>query len=170
MRPGLALAALLLGLGGPAALAAEDAFLSQLVGSWTGRGAMRISPDAEPERVYCKIANALAADGATLQQKGRCSLASNSGPIDGTISALGSNLYGGLLNSLASKGPATIAGSASGSRLELNADFVDSFDGKSARSVIVIDLISGGGYRLTSTRVNPETGASYTASEIVFTE
>lgn len=170
MKSIIALALVLSGLGPTTALAAEDAFLSRLVGEWIGRGAMRISPDSEPERVYCKIANTLAADGSTLQQKGRCSLASNSGPIDGTISSIGSNLYGGSLSSLASKGPATIAGSTSGNRLELNAEFVDTFDGKPARSVIVIDLISSGGYRLTSTRVNPETGAAYTASEITFGE
>jgi hypothetical protein len=115
---------------------------------------MRTTPDADPERVYCKIANTLTGDGATLQQKGRCSLASNSGPIDGSISALGSNLYRGSLNSLASKGPTTVAGSATGNRLELNAEFVDAFDGEPSRSVIVIDV---------------DTGAPYTANEIVFT-
>ena len=167
MRAAIAMAALL-GVSGMSASAAEDAFLSKLVGDWTGRGQMRVTPDGEPERVYCKIANTLAADGSTLQQKGRCSLASNSGPIDGTIAAIGSNLYGGSLNSLASKGPATIAGSANSGRLELNADFLDTLNGKPARSIIVIDLISEGGYRLTSTRIDPDTGARYTASEILF--
>jgi hypothetical protein len=170
MKAALVLAAFLAGFDAGAASAAEDAFLSRLVGEWIGRGTMRTSPQAEPERVYCRIANTLSSDGRTLQQKGRCSLASNSGPIDGTIAALGSNLYGGSLNSLASRGPTTIAGSANGSRLELSADFVDSFDGKPARATIVIHLVSGGGYRLTSTRVHPETGEPYTASEIVFAE
>lgn len=149
--------------------AADDAFLSRLVGDWTGRGAMRITPTAQMERVYCKISNTLGDGGTTLTQKGRCSLASNSGPIDGTISALGSNLYGGALNSLASKGPATIAGSATANRLELNADYVDSFDGKPTRSVITIDIASDG-YRLISTRIDPATGEPYTASEIAFTK
>jgi hypothetical protein len=170
MRIAIALAALLTGIAAGGSAAAEDAFLSKLVGDWTGRGQMRVTPAGEPERVYCKIANTLASDGSTLQQKGRCSLASNSGPIDGTISAIGSNLYGGTLNSLASKGPATIAGSTSGNRLELNADYIDTLDGKPARSIIVIDLMSGGGYRLTSTRINPDNGQSYTASEIVFSD
>ena len=148
---------------------ADDAFLSKLVGEWTGRGSMRTSPQAEPERVYCKVANALSADGNTLEQAGRCSLASNSGPIDGRISAMGSDLYGGTLNSLASRGPTTIAGSATGNRLELNAEFVDAFDGKPARAVIVLEVGSGG-YRLISTRTDPDTGTVYTANEIVFSE
>jgi len=163
-------AALLIGLAGTTvAAAADDAFLVRLVGEWTGRGTMRTSPAADPERVYCKIANTLTEDGRALQQKGRCSLASNSGPIDGTIAAMGSNLYGGSLNSLASKGPATIAGSANGNRLELNAEFVDTFSGKPARSVIAIELMASG-YRLTSTRVDPGSGSSWKASEIVFSK
>jgi hypothetical protein len=170
MKAALALAALLIGLDIGAASAADDACLSRLVGEWIGNGTMRTGPQAEPERVYCRITNTLGADGRTLQQKGRCSLASNSGPIDGTIAALGSNLYGGSLSSLASRGPTTIAGSANGSRLELNADFVDRFDGKPAHAVIVIHLVSGGGYRLTSTRIDPDDGSSWTASEIVFAE
>lgn len=166
MKRLLPLTALLAALNGGAATAAEDPFLSRLVGEWTGRGTMQTSPAAEPERVFCRIANSLASDGATLQQRGRCSLASNSGPIDGTISAMGANLYSGALNSLASKGPARISGSASGSRLELSSEYVDTFDGKPARATIVIDLIAGGGYRLVSTRLDP--AGAWKASEIVF--
>lgn len=166
MRTALTLAALLLGTGGALA---EDAFLSRLVGDWTGRGSMKTSAGAEPERVYCKIANALSTDGNTLEQSGRCSLASNSGAIDGRISAMGSDLYGGTLNSLASRGPTTIAGSATGNRLELNAEFVDAFDGKPARAVIVLEVGSNG-YRLTSTRLDPDSGERYTASDIVFSD
>lgn len=166
MRRLLALAALAIGLQSGTALAAEDPFLSRLVGEWTGRGTLQTGPTAEPERVYCKIANSLAADGSTLQQRGRCSLASNSGPIDGNISAMGANLYSGSLNSLASKGPATVTGSATGSRMELSSEYIDTFDGKPARSTIVIDLIAGGGYRLISTRLDP--AGAWKASEIVF--
>jgi hypothetical protein len=148
---------------------ADDPLLTRLVGDWTGRGSMKTSAEAEAERVYCKVANRLSEDGNTLLQSGRCSLASNSGPIDGTISAVGSDLYAGTLNSLASRGPTTVAGSASGNRLELNAEFVDAFDGKPARAVIVLD-VGAGGYRLTSTRSDPETGTQYTANEIVFSQ
>ena len=163
----LRIALLVVLVAASAAQAAEDAFLARLVGEWIGRGAMRTSPAAEPERVYCKVANTLSDDGRSLRQKGRCSLASTTGPIDGVIAAMGAGLYGGALNSLASKGAATIAGSGSGDRLELNAEFIDTFDGKPARSVIVIELIAVG-YRLTSTRIDPADGSSWQASEIVF--
>lgn len=165
MRPIFAAIAFLAAL--PSAQAADDPFLSRLVGDWIGRGTMRTGPTAEPERVYCKIVNRLSEDGSSLQQKGRCSLASNSGPIDGTIAAVGSGLYGGSLNSLASKGPATVAGSGNGTRLELNADFIDTFDGKPARSIIVLELTAEG-YRLTSTRADPGGAEPWQASDIVF--
>ena len=86
----------------PSAQAAEDALLARLVGDWIGRGSMRTSPAAVPERVYCKMVNRLSADGRSLQQRGRCSLASNSGAVDGVIAAMGSNRYSGTLASLAS--------------------------------------------------------------------
>lgn len=158
--------ALVVLIAGSAGAAAEDAFLARLVGDWTGRGMMKTSADAEAERVYCKVTNALADGGQALEQTGRCSLASNTGAIDGTIAAMGSGLYGGTLSSLASRGPAQIAGSLTGERLELNADFIDTLGGEAARSIIVIDFV-GNGYRLTSTRIDG--GERYIASEIVFT-
>lgn len=146
---------------------AEDAFLSRLAGEWTGRGTMKTSATAESERVFCKVKNTLSDDGSALTQSGRCSLASNSGPISGTIAAVGSDLYSGTLDSLASRGPASLAGSGVADRVELNADYIDRLSGGEARSIIVIDFV-GGGYRLTSTRVDG--GQNYVASEIVFTQ
>lgn len=160
---GACLFAMAAGIAVPAL--ADDAFLSQLVGEWTGRGEMRLTASAAPERVYCKVRNDLVEGGQALKQSGRCSLASNSGAIDGLIAAMGSNLYGGTLSSLASRGPAQIAGSLNGEKLELNAEYIDTLGGGEARSVIVIDFVPGG-YRLTSTRI--EAGGSYKASEIVF--
>ena len=163
------IAGLLVGLAGAsAAAAADDALLARLVGGWTGRGTMKTSAEAAPERVYCKITNTLSDGGSTLQQKGRCSLASTSGGVDGTITALGSGLYGGTLDSLASKGPATLAGLGNAARLDLNAAFIDSLTGQPAKSITTIELLPAGGYRLSGTRVNPKNGASYTSSDIVF--
>jgi hypothetical protein len=156
---------LALGMSAVPALA-SDALLARLVGDWTGRGTMKTSPSAAPERVFCKVNNSLSGDGTALTQKGRCSLASNSGPIAGTIASVGSNLYSGTLDSLASKGPASLAGSGLPNRLELNAEYVDALDGSAARSLITIELVSGG-YRLSSKRTNPD-GSAYLASEIVF--
>lgn len=145
---------------------AEDAFLSRLAGEWTGRGTMKTSATAEPERVFCKVKNQLSQDGSALTQSGRCSLASNSGPISGTIAAMGSDLYSGTLDSLASRGPASLAGGGAADRVELNAEYIDRLSGDEARSVIVIDFVQNG-YRLTSTRVDGS--QKYVTSEIVFT-
>ena len=161
-------ASVLLGLAGVVPAVADDAFLSQLVGDWIGRGTMKTSPEAAPERVYCKIANVLTDNGATLAQRGRCSLASTSGSINGSITAVDGRLYRGTLDSLVSKGPATLQGKGSTSRLDLDATFVDALTNQPAESVTTIELLSKGGYRLSTTRVDPKTGAAYTSSGIVF--
>jgi hypothetical protein len=160
------LAAVLIALA-PASAMADDVLLTKLVGEWTGRGTMKIKPDAEPERVYCKITNTLSADGKTLDQKGRCSLASSSGRVDGEISAAGGGKYAGTLASLASRGAATLAGSGNASRLDLDASFVDTLTGEPDTSVNTIEVLPGG-YRLSTVRKDPKTGAKYTSSTIVF--
>jgi hypothetical protein len=99
--------------------------LARLVGAWTGNGTYRQSAEAAPERIFCKVTNTLTENGAALEQKGRCSVASNSGPIDGVIHADGTGRYSGTLTSLASDGPAKLSGSASGGRLVLETSFVD---------------------------------------------
>ena len=157
--------ALLLALAGTSFAAADDALLSRLVGEWTGRGTMKLRPDAAPERVFCKIANTLS--GNALQQRGRCSLASNSGPIDGEITAEGSGRYAGSLASLASKGPATLTGTGTANRLDMNAKFIDAITREPATSTTTIELLSNG-YRLSTVRADPKTGANYKSSEIVF--
>jgi hypothetical protein len=161
-------AGLLIGLAAPSALAADDGFLSKLVGDWIGRGTMKTSPEAAPERVYCKIGNTLTDGGATLAQKGRCSLASTSGSINGSITAVNAVAYRGTLDSLASKGPASLEGKGTPNRLDLEATFIDALTGQPAESVTTIELLSKGGYRLSTTRVDPKTGSTYTSSEIVF--
>jgi hypothetical protein len=147
---------------------AQDALLSRLVGEWTGRGTMKLSATSEPERVFCKVSNSLSDSGNTLRQSGRCSLASNSGPISGSIASVGSNLYSGSLDSLASKGPASLAGSGLPNRIELNADYTDARDGSQARALITLQL-TGAGYTLSSTRINSD-GSRYVASDIRFTQ
>jgi hypothetical protein len=159
----------------PAAQAA-DAFLSQLVGDWIGRGAMKQGPDAEQERLYCKISNTMSADGMSLLQKGRCSLASNSGTIDGSITALGGKAYSGSLASLASRAPAKLNGvlvettvdKKKHEQLVLNAEYIDKLSGDKVKSVNTIALVDGG-YSLTATKVDPRDGSTYTSSQIIFT-
>jgi hypothetical protein len=148
--------------------AAGDALLARLAGDWIGRGTMKLRPDAAPERVYCKITNTLSADGMTLLQKGRCSLASNSGRVDGSLTVDAGGNVSGSLNSLASKGPASLSGRRSSSRLELTATFVDALTGEPSQSANVMET-GADGYRLTTTRTDPKDGSAYTSSEIAFT-
>ena len=176
MRMAAIIGALALGIVvGNAALAA-DPFLSQLVGDWIGRGAMKQSPDAEQERLYCKISNTMSPDGMSLLQKGRCSLASNSGTIDGSITALGDKAYSGSLASLASRAPAKLKGALvettvdkkKRQQLVLNAEYLDKMSGQPVKSVNTIELVDGG-YSLTATKIDPRDGSTYASSLIIFT-
>ncbi len=151
----------------PVAALADDALLTKLVGEWTGRGTVQLKPGIQPERVYCKVTNTLLEDGVTLDQKGRCSLTSSTGRIDGEIKAGAGNKYSGTLASLASRGPATLEGTGNASRLDLDASFVDTFTGQPDTSVTTIEVLPGG-YRLSTVRKAPKTGASYTSSAITF--
>jgi hypothetical protein len=148
--------------------AANDPLLARLAGDWIGRGLARQTPQAETERVYCKIANVLSADGAALKQTGRCALANQSGKIDGLITALGDGKYGGLLDTLATNGPATLTGTRSEDRLVLVAEFIDAVSHQPTTSTTIIEVLPEGGYRLTADRVDPKTGLRYTASNILF--
>lgn len=151
----------------PAAALADDALLTKLVGGWTGRGTIKLKPDTEPERVFCKVTNTLLEDGKTLDQKGRCSLASSSGRIDGEIRADGGGKYSGTLASLASRGPAALVGTGNASRLDLDASFIDTFTHEPDTSITTIEVLPGG-YRLSTVRKDPKTGAGYTSSTITF--
>lgn len=173
------------------ASADPDPFLAKLAGQWIGRGTMLQGPAATPERVYCKVTNTLSADGKTLSQEGRCSLPGNSGSISGEIRATGENAYAGSLDSLVSRGPATLNGAITpmvadkdghlaaapgGSAkadtidvLQLNADYVDRLSGDQVKALNSIIPVAGGGYVLQATRTAPD-GSSYTASRIVFSD
>ncbi len=148
------------------AFGADDPILSKLAGDWIGRGTYKQSATAQPERIYCRIVNTLE-NGTALQQRGRCSVASNSGSVDGLISAEGGGRYGGTLNSLASEGPAKLNGTGSGNRVVLNMSFVDTVTEQPVQAVTTMEVKSGG-YRLTTERKDPATGATWTASDIDF--
>lgn len=160
------LAAALIALAPTTALA-DDALLAKLVGEWIGRGTMQLLPNVPPEPVSCKVTNTLQENGRTLDQKGRCALTSSSSRIDGDITADGAGKYSGTLESLASRGPATLAGTGTASRLDLNASFVDALTGQPDTSVTTIEVLPGG-YRLSTVRKDPKTGASYNSSTITF--
>jgi hypothetical protein len=146
----------------------NDPLLARLAGEWIGRGEIRQTAAAESERVFCKITNALSADGAALSQKGRCALANQSGAIDGTITALGEGKYDGTLESMASDGPATLTGSRMGDSIVMVTQFTDAQTHQPTTSTTTIEALSEGGYRLSTERTDPRTGTLYTASEIVF--
>ncbi len=152
------------------AFATEDALLSQFVGKWIGRGTYRASPDARAEIVYCSVDNKLVDNGAALEQKGRCALATNSGRIRGKITARGGGHYEGSLQSLTTVGPAWIAGTGKNGRIELNAQFTDRMTRKPGEALISLVVADGGGYRLTSNALGTDGKPKFVASDIVFTQ
>jgi hypothetical protein len=159
---GLIVAAML-GLAPMQALAANDAILSQLAGNWVGRGTVKQSANAAAEQVYCKIANKLVNNGATLEQRGRCAIATNSGQIKGTIQAKGGS-YSGTLDTFNTKGPATISGRAASNTINFSAEFVDRKTNRPTRATIKL-VVADGKYRLVSNGAND----SFVASDITFT-
>ena len=143
--------------------AAGDAILSQLAGNWIGRGTVKQSANAEAEQVYCKIANKLVNNGATLEQRGRCAIATNSGQIKGTIQARGGS-YSGTLDTFNTKGPATISGKAASNTISFSAEFVDRKTNRPTRATIKL-VVADGKYRLVSNGAND----TFVASDITFT-
>lgn len=144
--------------------AAGDPILSQLAGNWVGRGMVKQSANGEAEQVYCKIANKLVNNGAALEQKGRCAIATNSGSIKGTISAGSGGNYSGTLDTFTTKGPAKIAGKAASNTINFSAEFVDRKTNQPTRAMIKL-VVADGKYRLVSNAAND----AFVASDITFT-
>jgi hypothetical protein len=159
---------LLLAVGALPALAGEDPLLSRLEGEWIGQGMVRMGPAAEPERIYCKIANKLVDGGLALEQKGRCAVATNSGRLTGKIAAKGQGRYEGSLDSPQTAGPAVLAGHAESGKIVLSARFVDRFSKRPSMSIISLFVGDGGAYRLVSDTLNPGTGTHFQTSDILF--
>jgi hypothetical protein len=159
--------ALLIWLFATTAMAGDDPLLARFVGEWTGKGKVRLSDGAEPERIFCRITNTLVNDGTAMEQKGRCAVASLTGAISGLITATGGNSYEGTLDSLASRGAATVTGVSRGGALVLTAEFIDAQTGAPAISTTVLTPRKEGGYHMTSARARPDS-SSYNESEIVF--
>jgi hypothetical protein len=148
---------------GPAPAKAEDALLARLVGEWIGNGTVKLNAKAEPEKIYCRIVGTLL-DGETIEQKGRCSVASNSGALATVITARGGGRYDGTMDA-PSVGTASLDGSASGSRIRLTATFVDKKTREPREATVTMNL-SEAAYRVTT-----NTGAggdSYVSSDITF--
>lgn len=152
-----------------AAPAAEDPLLAKFAGDWVGRGTWRAGPKSEPERLYCKVTNRLVDGGAALEQKGRCAITSHSGRISGRIAAEGGGNYGGKLVSFSTLGDTKISGKGSGSKIELNAEFVDRLTRKPGEALVSLVVSGDGEYRLTSNTLGPDGQSRYVASDIVFT-
>ena len=156
------------GVASSPALAAGDPLLEKMAGDWIGRGTFKASPTAESELVYCKITNTLASGGNTLTQKGRCAVATNSGRVSGKFESKGGGAYSGSLESLATRGPATITGTAQGSNITFQAKFVDRKTKKSGTATIQM-AIGDGKYRLVSNGIDAS-GNQFVASDINFTK
>jgi len=150
------------------ALAADDPLLSRLEGEWIGQGTVQKGPAAEPERIYCKIANKLVDQGRALEQKGRCAVATNSGRLRGKIASLGQGRYEGSLDSPQTKGPAVLAGRAEADRIFLSADFVDRFSRQPAHSFISLHVGDGGAYRLVTDMAIPGSDKRFQTGDILF--
>ena len=149
---------------------AADTLLQRLAGDWIGRGVYLRNGAADPEPVYCRLSNELAADGVTLNQRGRCAITDTSAGMEVTITALGDGKYTGHGNGigLGSRGQATLTGTGTADRLELTAELVDTATGDTETAIATMET-AGDGYRLRIERAVPEPDGSVIATEIAFT-
>ena len=142
----------------------DDPLLSRLAGEWIGNGLVKLGPKAAAERIYCRIVATLV-DGNSIEQKGRCSIASNSRPLAGTIVAKGDHRYESVIDAPNIRA-AVFTGTGSGDNLTLSGDFVDTKTREQRKATVTMSL-SDSGYRVTTDN-SGEDGSSYVASDIIF--
>jgi hypothetical protein len=148
--------------------AAADAFLEGLVGEWIGRGNGVQKPGAPLEKVYCRITNVSAENGAVLKQEGRCAFGNETGAFSGEIRAVGDGRYEGTMTSPVMRGTASISGKRDEDRLLLDAEYEDTLTGRPAKSYITLSLVEGGEYRMLTTATDAATGEPMQSSEVLF--
>ena len=163
------LCAAMLASGAPRPATAQQAeIFGGMSGQWVGKGSGRTGPGEPEEKIYCRIANSLSADGKALEQDGRCAIGNTTGSIKGRIEAQGEGRFGGHLASPVMKEGAQINGTGDARQLELTAAYEDSRDGRTIISQLLFELLEDGTYRMTTTATDVRSGEIYRASEIVF--
>lgn len=148
--------------------AAADALLEGLTGEWIGKGTGVQSTGSPSEKVYCRITNTLAEEGAVLAQEGRCAFGNDTGRLSGEIRALGGGRYDGTMTSPVMRGAAAIAGTGGDKQLDLEATYQDSKTGHPVRSVITLTVLADGQYRMVTEATDLATGALAQSSNLLF--
>ena len=151
-----------------AAPAAADALFEQLAGEWIGKGTGVQRSGAPSEKVYCRITNEIAEDGAVLKQSGRCAIGNDTGTLSGHIRSLGRERYDGSLTSPVMAGPATITGTGDGRGLGLEAVYEDSKTRRPTKAAITVRLLADGQYRMVTKAADAATGEPRQSSELQF--
>jgi hypothetical protein len=160
----LAMVTILVCAAGSAA-AADDGMLKRMVGDWIGQGMVRLKADEEPQRLYCKITGALAPDGRSLRESGRCALPELSVAIEAVVEAVGSGRYRGSGGRRGNPPAATFSGSAKSDRLVLIADTDDGEEKNKATATVEV---GDDGFRVRAVAVNRKTNATYTVTDVIF--
>ena len=159
-------AAVLLLLFPVASANAEDSFLQNLAGNWTGTGAARQSEDSAPEPIKCKIAAEIDAAKQQLDQKGRCATADRTSSIIGEIKLDPENgRYSGHWSTRADGRKTELEGERIGDELHLSAST------KTAGSIGTIVLAPNGtdGYVMVMSKTPGPDGKGGESAEIHFT-
>jgi hypothetical protein len=150
------------------ASAADDPLLKRLVGEWEGLGTFRWDAGSDPERLYCKITAAFAADGS-LHQTGRCALTTDSAAISIDIRAGKAGSYDGVASGalgfgIVAKKSSPFTGTGKGNQLVLTAQ---PGEDQAGPTTTIIDLLTRG-FRVRAERIDAATGKKYTASDVTF--
>jgi len=148
--------------------ARADAVLEQLAGEWVGRGTGSARPGAPQEKVYCRITNTSAGNGAVLEQSGRCAVGNDTGALSSRIRALGGGRYEGTMSSPVMSGQARITGTGSSRGLDLEAVYEDSATHNRVKAVTSLRILDKDRYRMVTKATDLSTGGPVQSSEVLF--
>lgn len=145
-----------------AAHADEAEFLKSLEGAWAGAGTVKVRTDSSAINVDCTFSSDTTA--TTLALDGICTgMLVVSRAIGANLKAEGSNYTGSYTG--AGTGAAGLNGSRSGNAINLAIRWAKEVNGD-REALMTVEKAGENGMRLTTTDVDPKTGASVVTSRI----
>ncbi len=147
---GLAVGVVLETVGPSFAGTADNEMLQRLVGEWRGNGRVRKSPDAERERVSCRMTATWDSSSERLSMDYDCRGTDFEFSSSGFLSSLDRNSYITGQWRAGGYGQASVSGRRTGTSLELELTTNDTRTGEDTLSSLSMEL-SGEGGQLTNT-------------------
>jgi hypothetical protein len=146
--------------------APADPLLETAVGTWTGRGWLKQSPEEPAEATRCRIRGSFGTASGQLVLSGRCAVAGRSGTFDAHITSQSGGAYDGRWSSQLAAGRATLRGRRSGNAIHFDVRAIDRQTGEALNGTMIWQFADDRFMIRSSSRL-PD-GASVIVSEMVF--